>query len=1425
MSKNIIFYKRISLLVAFSLLAFGIFSALTMPKTEDPSIAKTGGMITIVYPGATPLEVEQNVVKPLEEELIEVALLEEIKTIVRSEVAIVGLRLDYNLSDKNEIVKTWDEVRRAIDRARKEFPESVREPTLNDNVLEKEAIVFGFTSNKLNITQLKSRVDQIKERFSQVNNIKRVNINSDPGEQVSINIEDEQILGLGLDYFQIKSQLLSSNLNVPAGSLQNENSSLLISTNSTFQSLSELTDFPLLLNSGEVIRLGQIAEVKMDRLLPKKTSMYLNGQEAIGLGLVLKESIDLIDYDKTFKRELEKIKKEFPEIDFHLISYFPSNVKSRILDLSKSLVIGVVSLGIVLMFFMGIRVGVLVGIIVPVITLISLGVFASFGGVLQQISISAFVMALGLLVDNVIVISESIQSKMNEGSDALEASRSTIKEFSLPLFAATGTTVASFIPMMLAQGPAGQFTRSLATVTVITLSVSYLFSIFITPLLTAGFLKAKKKKSLGFLDRISKGLGRVLSEKPKTVMLIVSIFLLMGMSTIPMLKVQFFPYADRDQLVIDVRLPEGTHFSKTEQISKQIIEEIKKSKLWNNEVLQIATYIGNSTPKFFYNLSLIPNSPHIAQMIVRVDHYSNSPRVRDELEKILEPLVTEGTLMVNELEQGPPVEAPVVVKVFSESFQDREKTINEIYAKLLTIKAATDIRHDLGAGIPKINYVINDTNAQKYGVSRSLITSVILGRTRGINAGEFRGSQNNIPILIRSSKGERIPIESIDNAFIRDSRSNIVSLFDVVDKELEFVPSSIGYERGRKLNKILVQAADGYGYGNILAELKPFIASLDTKAEVVLDGQGAESKKSNRQLIAGAPYALAVLILFLLIQFNSYKKFLIVFSSVPLSFIGLGPSHLLFGYPFGFFSLLGALALIGIIVNNAILLIEFIDIKLGEGLSIRSAIEETLMKRLKPIFLTTMTTIIGLLPLCFSDATLWPPFAWTIVFGLVLGSFLTIFFVPSLYTVLIFNKSKIDIRLGELKPTILTLVLLPIFPLSAQTLSLEQVISRAKEATSVRIAQQDLESVEASQNLQFRKAFFPSVGLQVERERFNEEQRLSTPIGNLPFFPQDRTVGGLVFNQKLFNLSQMYYERKKADAGVEATKLMKKRIVEIARYQTSVLYLKTLELEIKLKSLARFKVNLEKRKKEIKRLYSLGKVSELDILKITNAIDEASIGIDELESQIPSLRLAIGKSIGISKEIYPTQIKELSNYTIRDLKNEVSRPDLESLKNQIRATELGISEIEADYLPSLELEAREFYQDPSQFQSENWRSLAISLKWNLFERGTRQARKRIEVSKLTKLKLQKIDLERTIDIEKTKIRTLLSSRFKNIARRERNYQSGKRTLRLEEKRYGSGKSSLNDLIDAEILVKDLEENKDLSYIQYLKAYFEYLLVS
>lgn len=1422
-------YKRISILVAVSLMIFGIYSYFTMPKSEDPTIAKTSGILTIIYPGASISDIREFVLKPVEDELSDVASMQDLKSTIRNEVLIAKIRIDEKLEDKKQIYQIWDEIRRALKRAEHKFPSGVMPFELSDDLLEKEAIVLAIES-EMPLLETRDEARKIRKEILTWDYVKKVNISADPGEQISIEIQDDKIIPLGLNYFEIIDQLKNNNKLIPTGSVTHNGQKVTINSSSRFSSVGEIKNFPLVLKSSDTVLLKEIANVTRTIVKPKREEMNFNGKQAIGLGIVLKDDIDLIEYDEYFTERFENLRKNFPSLNISKISYFPQNVANRILDLGSSLVAGVIVLAIALMILMGVRVGLLVSILIPMITSVSLGFFSYTGGVLQQISIAAFVMALGLLVDNIIVIADAIQAKINQGDDKKTAAEMTIKEFSLPLFAATGTTVASFIPMMISEGPAAQFTRTLATVTSITLTVSYLFSIFLTPIIASDVLTPNKKAEWRVLRPISTFLSLLISRYPKIILGVVSLLVLGSLALVPLLKFQFFPFADRDQLVIDIRMSEGTVFDVTKERAQSVTNYVMSSPLWEKKIKNIASYIGRSTPRFFYNLNLQPNSPHIAQMIIKLNDFTEARSVKETLEKDLQSIVPDGIVLVRELEQGPPVEAAVEVKIFGENENDLVSVGKEIENFAQTIPTARHVRLKLGQGTPEIHYNLDDTLTSKFGINREIINTIILGRSRGIPVGEFRKDDDPVQIILKSPEDEKTSTEKILESYVLDTRTGKLLVKDFVSASYSIGPSVQTFENGKRLIKVDIESAPGQGYMDIHKDLDPFLKKLKLPEGITikLDGQRAESLKSNRQLINGAPIAFILLILFLLIQFNSFKKAFLVFTSVPISFIGLAPSHLVNGFPFGFFSLLGALALIGIIVNNAILIIEFLDIQIAKGLNFTDAVYSTLEHRLRPIFLTTFTTVLGLLPLAFSDATLWPPFAWTICYGLVLGSILTVLFVPALYKLLIIDGVKIRVPSFNRRQVAALLIFLSLFPSSSfaqiKRLGLDEVIRFSENSSLSEIATSQSEISKSLNELQSRIAFMPKLGLEYRREYLNEEQRLSTPFGELPFRKQQTSTAGIKLIQPLLDVSEMIFKRKEADFLSKASDLEKKRFKQLSQLQASLLYLNQQEIKVKINSLTIFKKNLFDRQVEINRFLRLGKVSEVDVLKIETAINEVSRSIDDLQAILPSLQKLLAKAIGLDGQVDTHSIDETKAKvtSLSRFDSDSKRFDELAMEEKINALSNQASSIKADYLPKLSLEAGVLYQDPTPLNETTFHYGAIVLRWNIFEGGTRQSRLSIVNEQKRIISSQLTELRRNRESQTEKFKLLTASAIKDIPVKEKNFDKISKATRLERKQYSEGKSRFNDLLDAEDLLQKQQEKRDLVYIEALSYYLNFL---
>jgi multidrug efflux pump subunit AcrB len=667
-------------------------------------------------------------------------------------------------------------------------------------------------------------------------------------------------------------------------------------------------------------------------------------------------------------------------------------------DLNVSLTFGVLIVAGILITVMGLRLGLVVAAVVPLVTMTSVAIYAWGGGVLHQISISALVLALGMLVDNAIVVAENVQWRLQEGEDPRQAALGAVAELRTPLLAATLTTVAAFVPMLISSGPTAAFTRTIPVIVMLTLVVSYGYALIVTPMLSQMFLRPGTSRNLEWLTRIGAGAARFAARNPWPVLIAAGGLLTIALVLSQNVQRQFFPSADRNQILVDVKLAEGAHLDATDQT----VRMVEKALLARPEVTRVTSFMGRSAPHFYYNVPRVPFSPHFAQLIVETRKVADNAPLIAYIRGSLCPKLTGVELISRKMEQGPPVQAPVEVRLSGDSLDDLNQAATKVTAALKATPGSLDIRHDLGPGAPTLRFRVDDAAAARYGISRVDIAQAVYGRTRGRAVGELYFGEDPIPVVVRSEAGERMAVADLEAVDVPTREGRMVPLGQVAHIEPVWQPAAIRHRNGQRMVTVSSQLQDGFTFTRVIAALQSKLTTLDlpkgVKASFGGDAEG--SGEANAEMMRNLPIGLLLLLGVLLAEFNSFRKVAIIMVTVPLAAAGVVPGLLIGRQPFGFMSLLGVIALVGIVVNNAIVLLEVVDSRRQAGADITEALQEAVSRRIRPILLTTATTVAGLLPLALSRSTLWPPLASAMISGLISSTLLTLVVVPAMYRIL-----------------------------------------------------------------------------------------------------------------------------------------------------------------------------------------------------------------------------------------------------------------------------------------------------------------------------------------------------------------------------------------------------------------------------------------
>jgi multidrug efflux pump subunit AcrB len=726
--------------------------------------------------------------------------------------------------------------------------------------------------------------------------------------------------------------------------------------------------------------------------------MRFNGVRAVGLTVTPARDFDMVALGESVRRALAKARPRYAPLDIHEVVFQPDHVERRIRGLGRSLLLGVAIVAAVLCASMGLRLGLVVASVIPLVVLSSLAIYAAGGGVLHQISIAGLVLSLGLLVDNAIIIVESVQREIDEGASASRAAVASVRQLAVPLACATGTTLAAFVPLLLARGISADFIRSLPIVVMLTVGTSFLFALLVTPTFARTALRKRTVRGRSVFELLARYFASIAVRRPGRNLALAACLLGASLLATRLVEQDFFPSTDRSQLLVDVSLPEGSHLDGADRAARTL----EAALLARPDVVSVAAFIGRDTPLFYYNLPRRPSSPHLAQLIVQTTDRERVLPLQRWIRGFARREIPEALIVSRKLEQGRTVQAPVEVRLSGGSFAELQASAERVVTALRVIDGCEDVRHDLGVGVPALTIRIDDASAQRYGASRADVALALLARTRGLEVGELRGGDDPVPIVVRPSDGEEMPVSLLPTIGVAARDGATVPLGQLGAPSIAWSTAAIHHRNHVPTVTVYAQLAEGVAYSRVVRELSERVADLGLPRSVRLEwgGQAEGSSKANNAILRVLPLAVLLLLLFVLAEFNSFRSLAIVLATVPLAAIGIVPGLLLSGQPFGFMSLLGVVSLLGIVVNNAIVLLDVVERSRREGRSIVESLRRAVLLRTRPILLTTLTTVTGLLPLAFSSSPLWPPLAWAIISGLLASTVLTLVVVPSLYACL-----------------------------------------------------------------------------------------------------------------------------------------------------------------------------------------------------------------------------------------------------------------------------------------------------------------------------------------------------------------------------------------------------------------------------------------
>ena len=1004
--------NRVVTFMVLAVVAVSGFSAYgTLPRAEDPGFLVRNATVRTQFPGAAPERVELLVTDRIERAIQEIPEVAHISSESRTGQSIVTVEVRGSVSDLRPV---WDNLRRKVRDVQGELPQGVV-PVVDDELGEVFGTVVALTADGFSHAELEEVAEQVREVLLRIDDVAKVEIEGTQEERVFVDFDNARLSGLGLSAAQLQGILESSNIIISGGAVETEVERITLEPTGNFSSVDDIRRTLITLpGSGETVYLGDIADIRRGYAEPAREKVRANGQPALVLAISMRTGGNIVRLGENIRAAIADLERSYPVgVAFDILAFQPEVVERAVSAFVNSIL---QALGIVLacmLLFLGLRTGLVVASLVPMAMLATLMLMQYFGIGLDKMSLASLIIALGLLVDNAIVMSESILVRMQAGEDGRAAAVASSKELRVPLLVSSLTTIAAFLPIVLAESAVGEYTAPLAQVMAITLLSSWLLAITMIPLLCVIFLRVRRAREDAFATPFYcryRGVLQLLLRRPLVTVLGALAVLVATLGLFRFVERSFFPDSQEVLFTGAFEFPYGASFAYTEaamlDVERFLIEELA-AREDSEGVRNWAFFLGGRAPRF--TLGYNPGQTHsgYAALIGNASTFGVLNASLDRLREYVEANHPDIEVTLRRLASGPGGGTPVEVRLFGPDRDVLFELADGVKARLASLPGTRNVADDWGAQTKKLIVEIDAAQARRAGITNQDIAVSLRTALSGYEVTEYREGDKAIPVVLRSEVGEREDIGKLESINVYAQSGRNVALRQVADVVLTFEPSRIlrrDLSKALSVQSDLDPGSDATAF-SIASAIDGWLAEQQAGWPLgysyEIGGTFESSGEANTAIAGKLPLAGLLILLLLVAQFNSVRKPLIILLTIPLGLTGVVVGLLVTGQSLGFMTLLGVVSLAGIVINNAIVLIDRIRIEIDENsLKPSLAVLEAAQRRFRPILLTTATTAGGLLPLWFGGDPLFVSMAVAILFGLVFATLLTLGFVPALYCLL-----------------------------------------------------------------------------------------------------------------------------------------------------------------------------------------------------------------------------------------------------------------------------------------------------------------------------------------------------------------------------------------------------------------------------------------
>ncbi len=1452
-------YPAVTLILTVMVVMVGMHAFLKMQRTEDPTVTIRTGLVAAMYPGATSEQVEKQVTKTLEKHIFKFPEVRKEKTYSTSRpgVAIINVELEDNVKNSDVF---WAKLRHELNLVKStELPTGVMGPVVDSDFGDTVAMLVAVHGKRYGYRELQDFTDKIHDEMRTVRQVGKLVTNGNQSEEILITGSLERISQYFADPRQIASALRARNAIQSGGNFEADRSKVPMRTTGSFNTENEIRNVLVdVSKDGHPLYIKDFANVERRYQDPAFMIRY-DGDPCLLLSVEMQKGKNIVELGEQLDTVFKRLKVLLPpDVQLDLVANQPGVVKERITNLTHEFLLAIISVVIVTIILLPLRVALIAALAIPVTLCGTLGVMNAVGIALHQVSIAALIMVLGIVVDDAIVIADNYVELLDHKVPKAEAAWRCASDVFVPVLTATITIIASFLPLLIITGSSGEFIMALPIAVAIALAVSFIVAVMLTPLLCRFFIKKGlhdhdtvethgKEKKRSLLDRLQDKYGvliNIFMNRKWLAFTLGGCAFAFGIMLFTLVPQQFFPSAERDQFVIDVWMPQGTRIEATDAVMGRIEKTLASSK----GVAHYATFVGQSSPRFYYNVN--PQQPDGAygQLIVNTSSIEDTTRLVKELRPLLAKVAPEAMVIVKELQQGAQTEAPIEVRISGDDVGELKRLGEQVQGILEGVPNAQYVFRDYFNDSYMMDVKVNDELANRLGITDASVSQTLAGAFDGAAVSTLWEGDRPVSIKLRLDQASRSSFGDINNTYLNSELTRArVPLRAIAQLAPEWQTSRIVRRNGVRTLTIRAFAKPGHYASKILEEAMPKIKALELPAgyRIEYGGEKFNQDETFPQMVGALGISLVAIFLVLLVQFRNISDPLIVMASIPLTLFGAIFGLLITHNPFGFTAFMGLISLCGIVVRNGIILVDYCNERVAEGETLEQAARDAGARRLRPIFLTTMAAAVGVTPMIISGSSLWSPLASVIAFGLIFSMFFTLLVVPVIFVAV---KSRVAKDRAGKPAAAVTVALMALVLLAGgreasaepvkQSLTLSQAVELAlRQNSGLKIEREKVTETD-NRIVSARSQYFPQLSNNTKFMTLSDKQQVNIPAGSLgnvgggPFPNNDVTLSqsrsSVLYSettlaQPITQLLKIHEANQiaRADRGIADADLNKTAndtvlAVHQLYYALLVAYK---ERDAAQASLTAAQENLAEAEAAVK----AGNVLDVALISAKANLLQGRQALIAAENRISDVTSELNDLLGLPSdavlEVTEAGLPELTELA-KDQSYAEARTrngELLAARETVEKSRHAVRAARYEYIPDVTIFAKHGFQDGAPFVEKNIGMFGVELSWNIFDWGKRSGEigQRIAQQSQAVENLARIDKKLGIEIDKAYRKLERSKQMVDVAHEA--ISLSRENVRLSENGIKAGTVTTAKHAEAVAALKKAEMEELQASLQYRLA--------